>query len=85
MTKAQLESFARSWTKVGIQRLGGLASAPQTPDNIAIEAIKILLDRGYGRPKQQTELSGLDGSDINITIRNVIEEMRANNKQTETK
>jgi hypothetical protein len=82
-SKSALESLARGYTEQCIKRLGGYATSQKTPDQIRIEAIKILLDRGYGRPKQQKELSGPEGGDIRVTIRNLIEEKK--NKQTKSK
>lgn len=38
----------------------------ETKDRIA--AARDILDRGFGKPKQQTELTGGDGVEINIVI-----------------
>jgi hypothetical protein len=75
-SKAQLESLARGYTEQCIRRLGGFVTADGVPEATAIEAAKVLLDRGYGRPKQQKELSGPDGEPINLVIRNLVEELR---------
>ena len=39
------------------------------PPAVRIEAIKVLLDRGWGRPKQDTTVKG----DLNIVIRKMLD------------
>jgi hypothetical protein len=74
--RRQLKSMARSYTEAGIKRLGGYVVGPDVPDALAIEAIKILLDRGYGRPKGDIKHTGTnpDGS-INFILRHIVEAM----------
>jgi hypothetical protein len=71
-----LESLCRGFTEQNVRRLGGYACSPEVPDAIAIEAIKVLLAYGHGKPKSQKEISGPDGGPINLVIRNLIEEAR---------
>ena len=59
--KINLESLARGYTEQCIKRLGGYATSQKTPDAIRIDAIKILLDRGWGKPKQTKEHTGAGG------------------------
>jgi hypothetical protein len=65
-----LKSMARAYTDACMKRLGSYVEQPQVPDAIAIEAIKILLDRGYGRPKSKKsqEVTGKDGGPITVEI-----------------
>ena len=44
--------MARSYCKAGIRTLGGLANGKDVAPAIRIQAISLLLDRGYGRPEQ---------------------------------
>lgn len=69
--------MARSYTNVCMQTLGGYVNSPEIENEIKIQAIKILFDRGYGRPVSKTEVTGEDGGDIKITIRNIIAEAQS--------
>jgi hypothetical protein len=73
--KIDLESLARSYTEEGIRRLGGYVVSPQTKPEVAIEAIKILLDRGWGKPKQikTSTHTGPDGGAVNLVMRHIHE------------
>ncbi len=52
---------------IAIAVKGGGATLVETPDHkTRIAAARELLDRGYGRPKQQTELTGADGGPVEI-------------------
>jgi hypothetical protein len=70
--------LARSYCKAGIRTLGGLANGKDVAPAIRIQAISLLLDRGYGRPEQP--VTGADGGDIRVTIRNIIEEKQRSDK-----
>jgi hypothetical protein len=59
--KVDLESLARSYTVVGIQRLGGYLTAKKELDALGLEAFKVLLDRGWGKPRQVKEHTGAGG------------------------
>jgi hypothetical protein len=60
-----LKSMAREYTEAGICRLGGYATSPEVQAPVATEAIKILLDRGWGKPKtkgkKKHKHAGADG------------------------
>jgi hypothetical protein len=43
-------------------------STSATPDSTRLSAIGMLLDRGYGKPKQALEHNGEDSSPIQVTI-----------------
>ena len=62
--QVDLEGLARGYTEANIRTLGGYASNELVEAGIRIEAIKILLDRGHGRPSQQHKHVGTapDGS-----------------------
>jgi hypothetical protein len=68
--KRQLKSLARSYTKACIDRIGGFATSPHSEPSLALEASRILLDRGYGKPKgdKTTRITGADGKSP-VTVR----------------
>lgn len=57
-----LESLARGYTEAGIKRLGGYAMSPKSKPPVAIKAIELLLDRGWGKAAQQHKVTGTPGS-----------------------
>ena len=59
--KIDLESLARGYTEASIRRLGGYAVGKDTAPAIAIEAIKVLLDRGWGKCPQPVKHTGETG------------------------
>ena len=72
MTKApaDLRSLARAHTELGIQTLAGIARN-STSDAARVQAVGMLLDRGWGKaPRPHT---GEDDKDIRITIRKIAE------------
>jgi hypothetical protein len=48
-----LESLARGYTEISIKRLGGFITAPNVEPVIAIRAIELMLDRGWGTVEQR--------------------------------
>jgi hypothetical protein len=77
MAKAPIDirSLARAYTEANIRALGGFAGGGDVPPAIRIQAIGMLLDRGWGKAAQAH--TGADGEgDITITIRNIIEEKK---------
>ena len=68
----QLDSLARAYTEVSIQTLGNYVNGPNTEPDIKIRAISILLDRGWGRPKQDNThtLSG----EVRVVLRKMLED-----------
>jgi hypothetical protein len=69
--KRQLKSLARSYTDAVVKRIGGFATSPTIEPSLAMEAGKILLDRGYGRPKggdKKVKHTGADGKSP-VTVR----------------
>jgi hypothetical protein len=66
-----LKSLARGYTEKGIEVLGGYINSPEIPPEIKVQAVKIMFDRGWGRPNQPVEAKH-DG-EIKITVRNITE------------
>jgi hypothetical protein len=71
-TPTELDSLARAYTEVSIQTLGNYVNGPNTEPDIKIRAISILLDRGWGRPKQDNThtLSG----EVRVVLRKMLED-----------
>jgi hypothetical protein len=72
MAKApvDLRSLARAYTELGIRTLAGIARN-STSDTARVQAIGMLLDRGWGKAPQAH--TGEDGNGIRITVRQIIE------------
>ena len=66
-----LKSLARGYTEKGIEVLGGYINSPEIPPEIKVQAVKIMFDRGWGRPNQPTE--NKHEGELKITIRNIME------------
>lgn len=73
MTKAiaDIRSLARVQTDMCIRTLTAIAKSPKCPPAARAVAANSLLDRGWGKAPQQ--LTGEDGGDIRVTIRQIIE------------
>ena len=71
VTPLQLDSLARAYTEQAIQTLGGIM-INGAEEGSRIRAADILLDRGWGRPKQDNshELKG----EIKVTLRQMLED-----------
>jgi hypothetical protein len=61
--KATLEELARSHTETAINVLVQVAQASES-DAARVSAASVILDRGYGRPRQGVEHTGKDGGPI---------------------
>lgn len=68
---ADLRSLARAHTELGIQTLAGIARN-STSDSARVQAVGLLLDRGWGKAPQP-HTGGEDDKDIHVTIRQIIE------------
>ena len=53
-TPVEIRSLARSYTKVAIETLVGIATSRSAPAAARVAASIALLDRGWGRPEQTT-------------------------------
>ena len=67
---ADLRSLARAHTELGIQTLAGIARN-STSDTARVQAVGMLLDRGWGKAPQPH--TGEDDKDIRVTIRTITE------------
>ena len=58
-----------------VQTLGGYVNGNENiQPEVKIAAIKVLLERGWGRPSQQIEHTGKDGeNEIQIVMRTITE------------
>jgi hypothetical protein len=70
---ADLRSLARAHTELGIQTLAGIARNT-TSDTARVQAVGMLLDRGWGKAPQPH--TGEDDKDIRVTIRQIVDERR---------
>jgi hypothetical protein len=71
-----LKSLARAYTESAVRRIEGLAEKAQS-EGVRLEANKILLDRGWGKPASTTEVTGKDGQTIEIIVRHIEEGAKA--------
>ncbi len=74
---ADLRSLARAHTELGIQTLAGIARN-STSDSARVQAVGLLLERGWGKAPQQH--TGEDGGDVRVTIRQIVETTGGENK-----
>ena len=74
-----LKSIARIHTESAIRTLAAIMAQAKQPAGARVIAAQTLLDRGWGKAPQQ--LTGEDGGDIRITIRQIL----ANAVETEPK
>jgi hypothetical protein len=66
--------LCRAYTDEAVRSLAAIMRQADAPPRARIQAIAILLDRGWGKP-QQTH-TGEDDKDIRATIRNIVEGRR---------
>jgi hypothetical protein len=72
-----LASLARVHTETCIKVLAGYARNPnpeEVPPAVRVQAVGMLLDRGWGKPSQALTVDG--EGDIRLTIRHIIEDSR---------
>lgn len=62
--KAEIRSLARKHTNSAINALVGIMNQKKAPPAARVAAAQALLDRGWGKPKQEHEHSGPDGGPI---------------------
>jgi len=60
MAKAptEIRSLARSHTETAIRTLAGIMRQPKAPASARVAAAEALLDRGWGKPKQDMTIAG---------------------------
>lgn len=66
--KGTLSELARAHTATALNTLADISENGES-EAARVSAATALLDRGYGRPAQAVELTGKDGADIEIKIR----------------
>ncbi len=68
-----VKSLARSYTKIAVETLGGIAGQGVS-ESARVAASIALLDRGWNKPASSVEHTGKDGAeDIRVVIRTIIE------------
>lgn len=67
-----LESLARAYTQVSIETLGAWATNKETSEDIRLRAIGMLMDRGWGRPKQDN--SHTVQGEVRVILRKMLED-----------
>src|SRR5215831_15587985 len=66
-----IESLARSYTDTAIKTLAGIMMEPNCPPMARVAAAKVLLDRGWGKPKEMHH-SEVDDSKTLLKVVNEI-------------
>jgi len=69
-----LRSAARSYTGISVKTIQGILTNTTSKDSDRLHAAGMMLERGWGRPSQP--VTGADGDEIRITIRNIIEQKK---------
>ena len=67
--RGHIASLARSYTRTAIKTLAGIMMEQTSPPMARIAAAKVLLDRGWGKPKEINEVDG------NKTLLKVVNEI----------
>jgi hypothetical protein len=67
--KATLNELARAHTTTALETLVAVMNDPAAPAAARVTAASSLLDRGYGKPRQTHELSGLTDRSAQYVIR----------------
>ena len=68
---ANIRSLCRAYTAEAVRSLAAIMRQADAPPSARIQAIAILLDRGWGKAVQP--VAGEDGGDIRIIIRQIAE------------
>jgi len=62
--RAKISERAKEYTDEALQALADILKSQNAPAAAKVSAATALLDRGYGKPVQSTELSGPDGGPV---------------------
>lgn len=75
LSKDELKILTQGYCAEALKVLVECMRSDETPPNVRLEAVKILLDRGYGRVYQVKEQTAddEDSEGIRITIRHVLD------------
>lgn len=65
--KRTLSEMAQEHTETAIQTLAEIMQDSEAPPSARVAAVNALLDRGYGKPRQEVDHSSSDGSMTPIT------------------
>ncbi len=72
----EIEDLARTWSRAAINRLGKIATKGEDKD--AVRACEAILDRGFGRSRQQVDVGVTMPSGVVILPAEEIDELRSN-------
>jgi hypothetical protein len=72
----EIEELARTWSKRAMNRLGKIATKGEDKD--AVRACEAILDRGFGRARQQVDVGVTMPSGVVILPAEEIDELRSN-------
>ena len=67
----RLKELCRAFDQKSVEILGGFATSPKVEPHIKLEAIKMLFDRGHGRPKGEKKHK--HKGTVNLVMRHVHE------------
>ena len=79
-----IESLARSYTGTAVKTLAGIMTEPNCPPMARIAAAKVLLDRGWGKPKEMHH-SEVDDNKTLLKVVNEIVHVHETREQIEFK
>ena len=65
-----IRSLARAYTEANIATLGGIATGDGVEMEHKLRAIGMLLDRGWGKPNQETQVTG----SLEVILRDIMAE-----------
>lgn len=68
----ELKEAFKALAPKAVETLASIMSNDNAKDSDRVRAAEVILDRGYGKPKQQTELTGEDGNAIEIVKRIIV-------------
>lgn len=58
---------------MALNTLVAIAKSNRAPTSARVAAAIHILDRGWGKPEQQTMVTGIDGGEITVVIRQIVE------------
>ncbi|EHL99369.1 hypothetical protein HMPREF9946_03131 [Acetobacteraceae bacterium AT-5844] len=64
----EVEELARSHTELAINALVGVLKNKEAPPAAQVRAAEVILERGWGKPRQSVELSGPDGAGLPLSL-----------------
>ena len=70
-TPVDIESLARAYTDVSIRTLGGIAK-DGTSESARVQAATALLDRGWGRPRQDNSHAHAVSGEVRVILRKML-------------